>query len=71
MPDEASILRVAEHDRDHAATLLTEHTRTCDGKIGRMTACPDCTSLRYHAARTQRQVDLLTPAPVSPGAALF
>lgn len=59
MADEASILRVAEHERDLAGQALAEHLRRC-------TAAPrECSqrdSLEAHLARTQRQVELLLSA---------
>ena len=56
MADEASILRVAEDDLEHAVRLLTEHVKTCQAP-----GCEDCVSLHAHAVRAEKQVALLTP----------
>ena len=58
MPDEASILRVAEAERDQAERALNAHCLT----HRRGSRCDTCRSLARHFARTQRQVELLTPA---------
>ena len=52
-----AILRTAEAERDHAERLYAEHRRDCRDPV-----CPDCYSLDQHVIRTQRQVELLTPA---------
>ena len=57
MADDASILRAAEAERDHADMLRADHVRVC-----KCPPCDDCRSLAYHAARTQRQVELLAGA---------
>lgn len=54
-----SILRIAEQERDQAATTLANHQATC-----RIADCDACASMDAHATRTERQVRLLTPPEV-------
>jgi hypothetical protein len=58
VPDPASILAVAETERDQARELLAAHQRKC--RVSGF--CPRCTSLHRHLSRAERQVVLLTPA---------
>ena len=55
--DDASILRVAEADRDQAEQAYEKHRRDCRDPV-----CLDCYSLDQHVIRTQRQVELLLAA---------
>ena len=63
MADASPVLAAAVAERDHVAALLTAHERDCPRPYCQSCdrQCPDCTSLRAHLARTQAQVDLLTP----------
>jgi len=58
VPDAASILRVAEQERDRIQQALDEHLHTCTSN-----ECPEGDSLEEHLNRAQRQVELLTPGP--------
>ena len=60
MPDAASILRVAEQERDHASEALANHLRDCTAAPRE---CAQRDALEAHLARAQRQVELLTPGP--------
>jgi hypothetical protein len=64
MADAGPVLAAAVAERDHAVALLAEHEKKCRGFWCRECdrPCPDCASLRAHAERTRRQVDMLTPA---------
>jgi hypothetical protein len=64
------VLGAAQADRDHVAALLAAHKKTCTTCACDTCACETGVSLQAHAARTERQLALLT-APETETEALF